>query len=92
LRASTLEELLLETEPEWRLYEDLRAVGSRFEIQAGRVRLTDPGDPRGRAVFAVGHTRVQYQGAAGFLVRRAGQDDLYLKDASDLITVLMSKT
>jgi len=49
LRASNLRELPLETEPEWRLYEDLRAVGSQFEIEPGKVRLVDPDDPRGRA-------------------------------------------
>jgi hypothetical protein len=88
LRASNLQELLLETEPEWRLYEDLRAVGSQFEIEPGRVSLNDPDDPRGRAVFVVGDARVQYRGAAGFGVRRPNREDLYIVDTADVLELI----
>ena len=50
-RAATLQELFLETEPEWRLYEDLRAMGLQFSLEAGPVRVEDPDDPRGRGDF-----------------------------------------
>jgi hypothetical protein len=77
LRASNLRELLLETEPEWRLYEDLRAEGFQFEIEPGRVKLIDPDDPRGRATFVVGDIRVRYSGAAGFAVRKSNNEEIY---------------
>ena len=88
LRASNLRELLLETEPEWRLYEDLRAVGCQFEIDPGRVRLIDPDDPRGRATFVVGDTRVQYCGAAGFAVRDAPREELFVAHTVDVLALL----
>jgi hypothetical protein len=91
LRASNLRELLLETEPEWRLYEDLRAVGSQFEIEPGRVKLNDPDDPSGRAIFVVGDMRVQYRGAGGFALRQATREDLYVLDTVGVLAALRSR-
>jgi hypothetical protein len=91
LRASNLQELLLETEPEWRLYEDLRAAGCQFKIEPGRVRLIDPDDPWGRAVFAVGDSKVQYRGAAGFAIRRPSREDFYVGSSTDVIAILMNR-
>ena len=90
LRASNLRELPLETEPEWRLYEDLRAVGSQFEIEPGKVRLVDPDDPRGRATFVIGDVRAQYCGAAGFVVRHPSREDRWVSDAVDVLSLLRS--
>jgi predicted component of viral defense system (DUF524 family) len=91
LRASSLQELLLETEPEWRLYEDLQAVGSQFEIEPSKVRRIDPDDPRGRAVFVVGDTTVQCGGATGFAVRRASGEDLHILDTADVLAFLRNR-
>jgi uncharacterized protein len=90
-RASNLQELLLETEPEWRLFEDLRPTGYYFEVEPGRVKLMDPEDPRGRAVFVVGNVRVQHRGAAGFAAQLANLDEQYLADASDVLEFLKNE-
>jgi uncharacterized protein len=74
-RASVLAELALETEPEWRFYEDLRAAGVAFRVEAGPVRLSDPVNPRGRAWFrGEAGWSARYAGASGFEWFRAGSD------------------
>jgi len=87
-RASTLQELLLETEPEWRLYEDLRASGFRFGVEAGRVTLQDAEDPRGRAIFTVGNVRIQFCGAAGFAVLWPASEKRYFPKSAEVLTAL----
>lgn len=73
-RARVLDELFLETEPEWRLYEDLQATGVDFHVRAGRPALLDRDDPEGRAWFVLPAGRIRYRGAAGFLwVTGAGE-------------------
>ena len=68
-RASSLEELFLETEPEWRLLEALVARSVPFTLEVDRPRLQSPEDPAGRAWFVTPRGQVQYQGAAGFSMR-----------------------
>ena len=72
-RAREGRELYLETEPEWRLYEELRARGLPYEIRPGDPEVLDPDDVRGRAVFEIGGCRVRYTGPAGFRVDVAGR-------------------
>lgn len=69
-RARREDELYLETEPEWRLYDELRARGIPFIVRPGSPEVVDPDDVRGRAVFEVGGYRVRYEGAAGFRLWR----------------------
>jgi uncharacterized protein len=64
-RAAILAELALETEPEWRLYEALRARGVSFRIVPGPARTPYVVDPEGRALF-------QGQGGAGWSARYLG--------------------
>lgn len=71
-RAQSGKELFLETEPEWRLYDELRAKGVAFELKSSEARILDPDDPRGRASFIVGPYKIRYDGAKGFLVERGG--------------------
>ncbi len=89
LRASELRELYLETEPEWRLWEELRAAQIEFELAPGRVNLANPEDPRGRAWFRAKKDgvpwRVQYRGAAGFLLHRPDQEDRWLARPEDVV-------
>jgi predicted component of viral defense system (DUF524 family) len=68
LRARRLEELSLETEPEWRLYDALVVNGIDFELEPEPPRGIDREDPVGRTWFRVGRRKVQYRGADGFLV------------------------
>lgn len=91
LRAITLTELFLETSAEWRLYEQLRHAGVDFTLKPGPAKLQDENDPRGRAWFEIKHLRVQYRGAAGFLLRRNGLRDEYRSDLEDVVTRVTSE-
>ena len=85
LRARNLTELFLETEPEWRLYESLKAEGIIFSIQAGKVKGTDPLDPTGRAWFIINDKKVQYRGSSGFIIRWADNSHKYLSAPQQII-------
>lgn len=85
IRASELRELFLETSAEWRLYEQLRLAEAEFKLVPGPARLQDESSPRGRTWFVNKHVRVQYRGAAGFLIRRPGIRDEYLSDLDDVV-------
>ena len=68
-RAEVLEELLLETEPEWRLYEDLRACRIGFRLEAGSI-ITDKNNPTWRVWFVTENgLRIRYASASGFIVK-----------------------
>lgn len=76
-RAKELRELFLETEPEWRLYEELRAAGVDFTLKPGRPEIQDEDTPAGRCWFVIKGALVQYRGSAGFLIRRRPYPDEY---------------
>ena len=67
-RASCVSELALETEPEWRLYEELRLRGMAVEVQPGRPTRRDEADPKGRAWVRCAGGQAQYRGLAGWVV------------------------
>jgi hypothetical protein len=71
-RAEELGQLALETEPEWRLFEELSARGVAFQIDPGPARVEDAEDPRGRARFRGKGWSARYRGAAGFQVVSGG--------------------
>ena len=88
-RATTVDELSLETEPEWRLYEDLKACRISFRIRAGRVTLVDVDDPTGRAHFVLDSGPViRYAGAAGFLFKSGSGNDEYYARTEDVLEAL----
>jgi predicted component of viral defense system (DUF524 family) len=88
-RASILVELHLETEPEWRLYEELRAHGISFRIKPGRASVTDPRDPAGRAQFVIENGPVlRYAGASGFSLRKKTGRTEYFGRLEDLLETL----
>jgi len=88
LRAKNFEELFLETEPEWRLYEDLIAADFKFHLEPGKPDVLHPEDPIGRAFFVTERGRVQYKGAAGYLLRSTLHADRYFARTSDVIGAL----
>ena len=62
-------EIILETEPEWKLYEMLRARQIDFKISADRIRLESQESPAGRAWFLLPKgDKMRYDGANGFLL------------------------
>lgn len=76
-RAREVRELFLETEPEWRLYDELKATGINFTTIPGRPTGKEEDDPRGRTSFVIDDVVVQYKGSAGFLIRHASLGDEY---------------
>jgi uncharacterized protein len=67
MRAKRLEELLLETEPEWRLYEHLLTTRQDVKIGSGRVRSSAT-EPQGRAVFRVRDDEVRHEHGSRFAI------------------------
>ncbi|MBI5676494.1 MAG: hypothetical protein HZC48_11820 [Nitrospirae bacterium] len=90
-RAKNLKELFLETEPEWRLYEDLKAAGISFDIEPGAVKVIASDDPAGRAWFVVNNSRIQYRGIAGYLLRAMYHEDRYFSRTIDVIRALSAE-
>ncbi|MBC7231342.1 MAG: DUF2357 domain-containing protein [Actinobacteria bacterium] len=74
-RAEELRELFLETEPEWRLYDGLRAAGINFSIYPGQPLQKKEEEPKGRASFLVGELTIQYRGSAGFSIKHPTYED-----------------
>jgi hypothetical protein len=83
LRSKRLEELLLETEPEWRLYELLVASEVEFKLVPEAPRLLQE-DPMGRAWFVIETGRIQYQGADGFAIELAGLSKRYVATVEEV--------
>ena len=88
-RAKELSELFLETEPEWRLYEELKAAGISFSLRPGQPKAQHDNEPVGRAWFAIDKMLVQYRGSAGFLARRRPFRDEYYTYVEDVIKRLI---
>jgi len=87
-RARLLSEIALETEPEWRLYEKLNAVGVDFRIEAKSPKKLDQEDPVGRAFFKINQsTSIRYDGKNGFLVSQDGVEQ-YLSLVEDVVSLL----
>ena len=87
-RARNLEQLLLETEPEWRLFEDLTALGVNFTLDPSEpVRLLDKDNPFGRVWFRLeGGLSIRYAGTSGYTIKRIpGGEPQYFVDYQKLI-------
>ena len=88
-RARELRELLLETEPEWRLLEALRAGGAVVELEPERPRPLDPENPEGRTWLVVGQRRARYAGASGFALIAADGAVSYVPRAAEACAFLI---
>jgi hypothetical protein len=88
-RARRLEELFLETEPEWRLFEDLKAMGISFQLNPSPVKLIDPDNPSGRVWFELNECNIRYAGLSGYAIKRHGKTN-YFKDYNELVADLSS--
>ncbi len=87
-RARNLEELLLETEPEWRLFEDLRALGTKFTLDPSEpVRLLDKDNPYGRVWFRLDNgLSIRYAGTSGYAIKQVpGSKPQYFVDYQKLL-------
>ena len=78
-RARTISEIALETEPEWRLLEWLRATQQSHTIRLDPPRLQQSDNPKGRAWFHINsELQIRYDGVNGFLSRSIGANDRFL--------------
>ena len=91
MRAGSLVELLLETEPDWRLYEALTANRVPFSIEPGSPLLHDPDTVRGRAWFVTSHCRIQYRGASGYFAKSSDDRETYLTAASEIVALCRTR-
>ena len=90
-RASVAAEIILETEPEWRLYDALCNEGLCSNIGSGgrRITLQDSDSPEGRAWLKVNdECRVRVDGSNGYLVQRRNADELYIRELGALVESL----
>lgn len=92
-RARSVSELTLETEPEWRLYEDLRACGIAFDLRPGRPAAVDPQEPAGRTWFLTENgPRLRYAGASGFLIRYGSGKRRYVSRVEQVLEAVEMST
>jgi len=78
-RAQTVNEIALETEPEWRLYEWLRATRQDYRIVLDPPKVQESSNPKGRVWFCL-HTgeRIRFDGVNGFLRKSVeGQQEYF---------------
>jgi hypothetical protein len=85
-RAKVLSELFLETEPEWRLYENLQANNIKFMLEPGSAKVIDPEDPKGRTKFIFDNRcSVRYGGAAGFVLKKTTGEEIPYARVQDVV-------
>jgi uncharacterized protein len=77
LRANELREIFLDSSAEWRLVEQLCAARAEFTLKPGPDKTW----------FVGKSVRVQYQRAAGFLIRRRGVPDAYRSDVNGVASL-----
>ena len=88
-RARTLAELFLESEPEWRLYEELRARDVQFQLRVLPPKLRRAEDLRGRVQVVLDNARVVvWAGAAGFLLRDAAGRETSMASVPGVLAAL----
>lgn len=84
-RARTMGELFLETEPEWRLYEELRARNVAFKLRVRPPKLRSEEQLQGRVEFVFdGGRSAVWKGSAGFVLRNALGHELATAAISDV--------
>lgn len=79
-RAKVVEELLLETQPEWKLHELLELHSIPFTLVVTPPKLIDENNPVGRVWFVLSdRIRVRYQGVAKFVVKdiATGREEIF---------------
>ncbi|MGI6412064.1 MAG: DUF2357 domain-containing protein [Syntrophomonadaceae bacterium] len=88
-RAQNVKELLLETEPEWRLYEDLRALGIEVSLEPGPVKMVDPENPQGRVKFVLSNgNKIRYAGSSGYFYQSNKEPGRYFLRYRELFQLL----
>ncbi|MCR9291890.1 MAG: restriction endonuclease-like protein [bacterium] len=78
-RAGSINELALETEPEWRMLEWLRASRTGHSIRLAPARSQASDNPKGRAWFILDSgEKIRYDGANGFLCKSPDGREQYV--------------
>jgi len=90
-RARTLSELFLESEPEWRLYEQLRASGIMFKLVPAAPNSQTDVDSSWRTWFEFeGGMRVRHAGANGFRLESIGMEPLFFPSVQLVVEYIRS--
>lgn len=77
---------MLETEPEWRLYEELKAHMIPFALQALAPKEIDAEDPVGRVWFrSESGVRTRYGGNVGFILQDASGQERWLAEVRRVV-------
>jgi hypothetical protein len=88
-RAVGVLELLLETEPEWRLYEELKAANIRFKLKAGKINPLEQTPWQWRAWFLLqNEIRLRYAGLQGYLLKETSGNETFHAKLTDLVEML----
>jgi hypothetical protein len=88
-RAGGVLELLLETEPEWRLYEELKAANIQFKLKAGRINALEQTSLQWRAWFLLqNETRLRYAGLQGYLLKETSGNETFHAKLNELVRIL----
>jgi predicted component of viral defense system (DUF524 family) len=91
-RAKSALEIILETEPEWRLYETLTSAGYNFRLRADRIRIESDDCPVGRAWFVIDLLgQVRFDGANGYLFRDHDTAETSYHTLNRLLDLLASR-
>ncbi|MHB8135050.1 MAG: DUF2357 domain-containing protein [Anaerolineaceae bacterium] len=92
-RAKRITELFLETEPEWRFYENLQANNIKHHLVPGSARVINQNNPKGRTtfIFENGYS-VRYGGAAGFILKTSSGNEYSYSQITDLICKILETT
>ncbi len=90
-RARTITELLLESEPEWRLYEELKANGIAFTLRALGPQLGNPEQLRARVSFEIGVFRSRWSGVTHFEVERGSAKPTLFPSAAAVVAHLVAQ-
>jgi len=93
-RATEAAEIILETEPEWRLYDALRNEGlcPRVSSDGSRISQQDSDLPEGRAWLKINEEcRVRVDGINRYLLQQRNRSESYFHELGTLIETLRNQ-
>ncbi|MBX9721872.1 MAG: restriction endonuclease-like protein [Candidatus Obscuribacterales bacterium] len=91
-RATVLSELFLESEPEWRLFEELQEANVPFCLEPGQPQSLSLEDPNWRTWFVFEHDiKARYAGLHGFLLKNSLGEQSFVATIGDVVSILAAQ-
>lgn len=92
-RAKTVSELFLESESEWRLYEELKAAQIGFHLEPTQPRNLGFQDDAWRTWFVIDRTgtRIRFAGLHGFLIKSSNGQERIVANTDTIVTTLSAE-